>query len=590
MALLFDAAGDYLRRTTNAPDLNGSVTVTYWVKFTSFANGYQCPFSIDIDIYDYWYAEIDTAGGQFSIYEMDGQDLIITEVIATLSTNTWYFVALSREGAAEDTSGYIAAASASALTSATLVAGGNTHAADQRVWIGNNTFSEYANGAVAAVKIWTAALTQAEIELERYRYAPVRKSDLWGYFPLIAPSDYWVDRGPYRYDMTPAGTLTWADNPPIPNERIIVPPARKLILPIWLASGGIQTFSHAASGGLTTGGTATLQRTRAIVASGGLTTGSAATLARTQVHTVSGGLTVGGTATAAKTALFTHAAAGGLTTGGAATLARTQVHPISGGLTAGGVATLARTQVSSVSGGLTAGGAATLARTQVHAVAGGLTASGTAPASYTSAGSFSYVATGGLTAGGSITVSRAWAVQALGGMATSGASALARTWAYPVTGGLTTGGAAPAAKTALFVSMASGGATLGGAAILSTVATHLASGGAAFSGAAGLNFLLNHWASGGLVAGGTAAARVASASSASAVEVALELLDNQYLEPGITVRNGLRLILAALAGKVAGADTDTVTIRNPADTVTRITATVDQYGNRLVVTYDLSDG
>ena len=46
----------------------------------------------------------------------------------------------------------------------------------------------------------------------------------------------------------------------------------------------------------------------------------------------------------------------------------------------------------------------------------------------------------------------------------------------------------------------------------------------------------------------------------------------------------IKLILAAAAGKVSGADGLTVTIRDTTDTYNRIVATVDQYGNRSSVT------
>lgn len=62
------------------------------------------------------------------------------------------------------------------------------------------------------------------------------------------------------------------------------------------------------------------------------------------------------------------------------------------------------------------------------------------------------------------------------------------------------------------------------------------------------------------------------------------------IETGITMRQALRLILAATAGKVSGADTTTVTIRNAsADTKNRIVATVDSNGNRTAVVYDVTD-
>lgn len=60
------------------------------------------------------------------------------------------------------------------------------------------------------------------------------------------------------------------------------------------------------------------------------------------------------------------------------------------------------------------------------------------------------------------------------------------------------------------------------------------------------------------------------------------------IETGLTPRQALRLISAAMAGKLSGATTTTITIRNTADSKNRITATVDADGNRSAVTYDLT--
>jgi len=67
------------------------------------------------------------------------------------------------------------------------------------------------------------------------------------------------------------------------------------------------------------------------------------------------------------------------------------------------------------------------------------------------------------------------------------------------------------------------------------------------------------------------------------------LLDETDIETGLTLRQALRVIAAATAGKVAGAETTTVTIRNAqADDKNRITATVDANGNRTAVVLDVS--
>ncbi len=82
----------------------------------------------------------------------------------------------------------------------------------------------------------------------------------------------------------------------------------------------------------------------------------------------------------------------------------------------------------------------------------------------------------------------------------------------------------------------------------------------------------------------------ANALAASATqEIADALLDRaDAVETGYTPRKALRLILAALAGKLSGAATATITIRNVTDTKDRITATVDASGNRGAVGLDAS--
>jgi hypothetical protein len=72
--------------------------------------------------------------------------------------------------------------------------------------------------------------------------------------------------------------------------------------------------------------------------------------------------------------------------------------------------------------------------------------------------------------------------------------------------------------------------------------------------------------------------------------VADALLDRaNAIETGLTPRGSLRLISAAEAGKLSGAATTTVTIRNAViDSKARITATVDASGNRTAITTDVA--
>lgn len=76
----------------------------------------------------------------------------------------------------------------------------------------------------------------------------------------------------------------------------------------------------------------------------------------------------------------------------------------------------------------------------------------------------------------------------------------------------------------------------------------------------------------------------------TAAENAEALLDTaDGIEAGLTPREALRLIVAVAAGKLSGAGTATEVFRNAiADSKDRITATVDEDGNRATITVDLS--
>jgi hypothetical protein len=67
---------------------------------------------------------------------------------------------------------------------------------------------------------------------------------------------------------------------------------------------------------------------------------------------------------------------------------------------------------------------------------------------------------------------------------------------------------------------------------------------------------------------------------------AIDSIHDEVVEGALTHRQVIRLVLAAVAGKLSGAATTTVAIRDVADAKDRITATVDADGNRTAVTLD----
>lgn len=91
----------------------------------------------------------------------------------------------------------------------------------------------------------------------------------------------------------------------------------------------------------------------------------------------------------------------------------------------------------------------------------------------------------------------------------------------------------------------------------------------------------------GTPAGVSIAADVAALPTAA--ENATELLDQAAgVETNRTLRQSLRLMLAALAGKASGMATTTATFRDTNDSKDRIVATVDSDGNRTAITLDAS--
>lgn len=95
---------------------------------------------------------------------------------------------------------------------------------------------------------------------------------------------------------------------------------------------------------------------------------------------------------------------------------------------------------------------------------------------------------------------------------------------------------------------------------------------------------------GSIAAGGIAAASFAAGAvdAAALSDDAIDAILDEVVEGTTTMRQMLRVFMAALAGKAAGGGTTTLTFRNIADNADRITATVDADGNRTAITLGVS--
>jgi hypothetical protein len=71
-------------------------------------------------------------------------------------------------------------------------------------------------------------------------------------------------------------------------------------------------------------------------------------------------------------------------------------------------------------------------------------------------------------------------------------------------------------------------------------------------------------------------------------EMFLKNILDSDIETNYSLKDTLRLILSSTAGKLSGASSTSISIRDVNDTKNRIVATVDSSGNRTSLTYDVS--
>ena len=130
-----------------------------------------------------------------------------------LTVGTWTFVGVSGTAnpgnvrtAAREAGSTTWAAATSAQTNVTI------NAATLRIGDGQAA-SEWLNGSVAAVKVWSAALSLDELQQESWTYLPKRTSGLRGWYPLLTPST--VDYSGLAQTLSGGSGATADDGPPL---------------------------------------------------------------------------------------------------------------------------------------------------------------------------------------------------------------------------------------------------------------------------------------------------------------------------------------------------------------------------------------
>lgn len=218
-SLLFASTTSALQTTSFS--LSGQpVTVSAWIRATGnqTANGGFC-FLTDPSV---------TGDSGGFIYFAANTALSFTATtnhfsIFTTTAGSWFFVAYTISGTTW--TAYWSPANGGALSTAnTTDAGVPTSFSNFLIAGGSGTFK----GNIESVKVWSAALSAAEIRNEEFSIRPIRTANLFAWYPTYQQSDETVDySGNGKTLGTPSTKPTTDTNPPI---------AWQFMLPIFLLS------------------------------------------------------------------------------------------------------------------------------------------------------------------------------------------------------------------------------------------------------------------------------------------------------------------------------------------------------------------
>lgn len=155
----------------------GSVwTATCWLNLTADTNYYASVLGEFNGTGTYRYLSTDTDGTTLTFF---GQNANV--VGPNLVVGTWY-----RLGLVVTVGGTVTLYSSAAGSALATATGSAVSGAAISFQVGGSAFaSEFLNGRIAALKVWSAALTVAEIENELGQYQPIRLANLFRYHPLI---------------------------------------------------------------------------------------------------------------------------------------------------------------------------------------------------------------------------------------------------------------------------------------------------------------------------------------------------------------------------------------------------------------------
>jgi hypothetical protein len=193
-----------MKYTRTATGLASNFTYTFWVKIAVDRNASTPFIGQDNSGANYYFISTPPDGTTLRRDVTSGGSISSG---VSMTVGTWYYAATVNDtGAGVDIFGWKVAGGSwtTANPAAGLTVVGPADA--NTFYIAGDGFGGFLNGSIAAVKIWTAVLTDAELQAEAATYAPVRTSGLF--------ANYQFRNGPQTTDDSGNGrTLTQGGTP-----------------------------------------------------------------------------------------------------------------------------------------------------------------------------------------------------------------------------------------------------------------------------------------------------------------------------------------------------------------------------------------
>lgn len=216
-----------LNTTTNLGAFNGACTVCFWVcpsgtTFGPGTDGFSTFFDIGINgsggLQD-WQFFFDISPNNLNLHYLNytSGTTTVDQLVGTVSATVMSFVALTHDPTGAGTTKiYLGAGPGSALALVATITPdawtpplGNLTLFD---WFGND---EPLNGEMTAWKMWSAVLTQTELENEYASLKPrSRIASLVRFYPWLNEPQGNIDQSGNGFDLTKVGTLITARRMP----------------------------------------------------------------------------------------------------------------------------------------------------------------------------------------------------------------------------------------------------------------------------------------------------------------------------------------------------------------------------------------